>query len=88
MPTRDQIKIRVIEKLQAVTDEDQLAADEGSDLQLDLGMSAPLKKGMAKPYSNISQDYAGGRAITLTDAGNCTTVKDVIELVFKRATGK
>jgi len=86
-PTRKEVRDQVVEKIKAITDEDNLAENEDSDLQLDLGMGATLKKAMAVPYTKISTKYDNGITVTMSDAGKCQTVKDSIELVFKRAQG-
>lgn len=88
MPTREAIKPRVIEKIKAVTDEDDLVENEESDLQRDLGMGATLKKAMAVPYTKITKSYPTGIGVSMGDAGDCKTVKDSIELVLKRANGE
>lgn len=88
MPTRDEIKPRVIDKIKAITEEDDLAEKEESDLQRDLGMGATLKKAMAVPYTKIAKSYPTGIGVSMGDAGDCKTVKDSIELVLKRANGK
>jgi hypothetical protein len=87
MPNREEIKVRVIDKIKAVTDEDNLAENEMSDLKSDLGMGATLKKAMSVPYTKIAISYSTGISITMADAGKCKTVKDSIDLVHKRANG-
>lgn len=87
MPTRDEIKPKVIGKLKAITDEDDLVENEKSDLQRDLGMGPTLKKAMAVPYTKIAKSYKGGIGVSMGDAGDCKTVKDSIDLVFNRANG-
>lgn len=88
MPSRDEIKPLVIEKIQAVTEEDALAQNEASRLWEDLGMSATVRKAMGLPYTKITRRYAGGIPVSMTDAGDCKTVADSIDLVFKRANGQ
>lgn len=88
MPTRDEIKPLVIEKIQVVTEEDELAKIETSNLWDDLGMGPTVKKAMGLPYTKISQKYPGGLDVSMTDAGACTTVGDSIDLVFKRSNGQ
>lgn len=88
IPTRDEIKPKVIAKLKAITDEDDLVEKENSSLVRDLGMSDILKKAMAVPYSKISTAYGSGIKVTMTDAGKCETVGESVDLVFKRAKGE
>lgn len=91
MPTRDEIKPQVIAKLNAVTDPKPLltlTTDESLNLFDELGMTATLKKAMGVPYTKISSKYDGGLGVSMSDAGKCETLKDSIELVFKRANGK
>jgi hypothetical protein len=88
MPTRNEIKPLVIEKIQAVTEEDDLAKNESSILWDDLGMGPTVKKAMGLPYSKISQKYPGGLAVSMTAAGECKTVGDSIDLVFNRSNGQ
>jgi hypothetical protein len=88
MPTREEIKPRVIDKIKAVTDEDNLVENEGSDLQRDLGMGATLKKAMAVPYTKIAKSYPNGIRVSMSDAAACKTVKDSIDLVYKRSNGE
>jgi len=88
MPSRTEIKPLVIQKLQVVTEEDQRATVESSDLEIDLGMPAYAKKGMALAYTKISRRYLGGRPVSATEAGECKKVKDAIDLVHTRANGK
>jgi hypothetical protein len=86
MPTREEVKPRVVEKLLMATHK-PAANNEASDLSNDLVMSSQLKKAMGIPYSNISRSYPAGITVSMTDAGDCTTVKDSIDLVFKRSNG-
>jgi len=87
MPTREEIKPRVIEKIKAVTDEDDLAENEDSDLKRDLGMGRTLKGAMAAPYTEIATSYPAGIRVTMKDAEGCTTVGKSIDLVFQRSNG-
>ncbi len=87
MPNREEIKPRVMSKIKAITDEDDLVENEKSDLQRDLGMSAMLKKAMAVPYTKIAKDYPSGIRVTMSDAGDCKTVGDSVDLVLNRSNG-
>jgi hypothetical protein len=87
MPTRDEVKPHVIEKLLLTTHKPK-ATQESSNLANDLVMSPPLIRAMWHPYSNISKSYPEGIGVTQTDASNCKTVKDSIDVVFKRSNGK
>jgi len=88
MPTRDEIKPRVIGAIKAVTTgEDDLVEKEESDLQRDLGMGAIVKEGLAVSYSKITKSYKTGIGVSISDSGDCKTVKDSIDLVFKRSNG-
>lgn len=87
MTTREEIKPLVIVKLKAITDMDDLAEIESSDLKRDLGMTSLLIQAMSRPYSKIACSYPSGVRITISDASKCETVKDSIDLVLKRAKG-
>jgi hypothetical protein len=88
MPTREEIKPQVIAVLREVTDLDELAGNESSDLERDLGLIQDQRERMAKHYSRISQGYPGGIAVSKSDAGACRTVGQLIDLVFARSKGE
>ena len=88
IPTRDLVGSQVKAVIGSTCGDPVAAQNESSNLELDLGMSAPVKTAMAVPYSKISQGYDNGIPVTPTDAGKCTTVGDAIDLVYKRAQGK
>jgi hypothetical protein len=87
MPTRDEIAPQVITILQSVTLEDDLAQIETSNLKDDLGISPSVKTLLSVPYTKVSRTYPLGIDVTMTPTGNCKTVKDSIDLVFRRSNG-
>lgn len=88
MPSRDEIKPQVVTILQSVTFADELAGVETSDLRDDLGLSPTVKTVLSVPCSKVSLRYTGGIEVSMTAAGDCKTVRDIIDLVFRRAGGK
>ena len=86
MPSRDEIKPLVIEKIEAVVEPD-FKVKEDHDLFVDLGMGATVKKAMGVPYTKISKKFEKGLTVSMMDAGKCRTVKNSIDLVHKRANG-
>jgi hypothetical protein len=88
MPTRDEIKPKVITKIKTISDAGDLAEDEKSHLWNDLGMGPVVKAAMSLPYSKISKKYPNGIVVSQAAAAKCETVKDSIDLVFNRANGE
>jgi hypothetical protein len=88
MPTRKEIKQRVIEKIAAVIDEPVSAVSETDKLWEKFGMGPTVRRAMALPYSKIALSYEGGRAVSQADAEKQQTVKTSIDLVTSRAQGK
>jgi len=88
MPTRDEIKPKVIAKIKAISDAVDLVEDEKSKLWNDLGMGPVVKAAMSLPYSKIAQKYPGGIVVSQAAAAKCETVKDSIDLVFNRSNGE
>jgi len=88
MPTRDEIKPKVIAKIKAISDAEDLVEDEKSKLWNDLGMGPTVKAAMALPYTKITKKYPRGIVVSQAAAAKCETVKDSIDLVFTRAKGE
>jgi len=87
----DRITIRkeVFKKLNSTAEpEPRLDPDNSEDekkiLLDDLGMGPTFRRGMALPYTLISRRYDGA-AITQSEAQDLRTVKDSVDLVYKRA---
>jgi len=88
MIARDDIKPLVIAKIASVV---HLPTDQVSEnvyLWQDLGMGPTVRQAMGLPYTKISTAYPGGLRVSMSDAGQCKTVKDSIDLVTARANGK
>lgn len=83
---REEIKAKVIAKLQAVSDHRPI--DDPDKLRDDLGMTAPLIEGMATPYDKIAQQYPGAKRVRLSDTRGNKTVKDAVDIVHMRANGE
>jgi hypothetical protein len=90
MPTRDEIKPKVIKVLSAVTQMPPKVLSDNEPYRLfqDLGMGPTLRQALAVPYTKISRQYPGGLPISMKEAGDLKTVKESIDLVEKRANGK
>jgi hypothetical protein len=88
MPTREEIKPQVIAVLREVTDLDELAGNESSDLERDLGLKRGIRQRMADRYSAISTGYPGGIVVSETDSAGCRTVRQLIDLVLARSKGE
>jgi len=84
--SRDEVKRRVIDYLSQNTYKSPI--DESDDLGDDLNISKSWRKHFAYPLSRISTSYPGGLPIYKYEAENLDTVKEVIELTFKRAKGQ
>lgn len=56
-------------------------------LQFDIMLGPNLITSLAVAYSGISTQYQGGQPVGLAAAGNCQTVGDVANLVYRRANG-
>jgi hypothetical protein len=87
MPSRAEIKPKVVAKIAAIAHEDPADVTEGKSLEDDLGMTTTVRRAMALPYNGIISEYAGGDPITMDEAGDLETVKESIDLVFHRARG-
>jgi len=87
MPSRDDIKPQVIQKIARVAERPSEEIHEQDRLWEDLDMVPLLRKTMAKPYTKIAKKYEGGLPIGMDEAESLDTVKASIDLVTKRANG-
>lgn len=87
MPSRDEIKHQVIQKIAMVAETPSEEIHEKDRLWEDLDMAPLLRKTMAKPYTRIARKYEGGLPISMDEAGSLDTVKAAIDLVTRRANG-
>lgn len=87
MPSRDEIKPRVMEAIAKVAQKAPQEIQETDRLWEDLDMGELLRKAMAKPYTEISKSYSGGLAVGMDEAGALETVRASIDLVNRRANG-
>lgn len=85
MCTREEIKLKVIKALEAHTGEKDIK--ESDRLERDLGMTRSSRESMAGIYTAISV-ACGGKPISRKEAGDLTTVKESIDLVYKKANEK
>jgi hypothetical protein len=53
----------------------------------DLGIGPQNHAALALSFSNITDDFPEGIVVSSADASACTTRKDCVDLVFKRANG-
>lgn len=88
MPSRSEIKQKVVGLLAAVSRKPHEAEVETSNLEKDLELTSKIKSVLADPYTKISLEYPSGIRVTMKNSGDCKTVKDVIDLVHKRANGE
>ncbi len=86
MPTRKEIKDQIIEKLSNFLERNKIKEDE--KLFEDLGMGPIIRKAMAIPYTKISRKYDKGLTVSMEEAGKLKTVKETIDLVFKKSKGE
>jgi hypothetical protein len=61
--------------------------DNTLNLQYDLLLGPNLLTDLGIAYTSISVRYQGGLPVGPTDAGSCSTVGDVANLVYRRANG-
>jgi len=87
MPTRAEIKPKVVGKFAAIAHKPVSAIAESDDLEVDLGMSTTIRRAMVLPYNGIINEYEGGVSLTMDETGDLETVKESIDLVTKRANG-
>jgi len=87
VPTRDEIKPKVIDKIASVVHRKPETIEEKDRLFEDLGMGPTVRKAMAMPYTKISEEFRGS-PVTQSDAGNLKTVAASIDLVTKAANDK
>ncbi|CAK8720418.1 MAG: hypothetical protein CDV28_1717 [Candidatus Electronema aureum] len=81
MPTREDVKTKVIQLLSIVSSMDIGKIKEESHLKSDLLLASAMIKALAGPYTAISKGF-GGSMITITEAGKVDTVKSVIDLIW------
>jgi len=79
--TKKSVTIEVYRVLAGVSALDVAEINDTDDLKKDLGLGANLIKSLAGTWTKISK-YFGGKSVTLTEAGKCKKVKDVIDLVW------
>jgi hypothetical protein len=85
--SRAEVRAEVVAKLAAVVQRDAKSLRDEQKLFEDLGMGAPLRSSMAKPYTKISQSH-GGLPVTIDDAAKLKTVGESVDLVHRRSEGK
>lgn len=86
---RPTIKREVFTKLNALAEprpplDPNSDDDEKKRLLDDLRLGPTFRRALALPYTKISQRH-GGKPITQAEAQDLGTVKDSVDLVFKRA---
>ena len=85
-PTRDAVKTRVLEFLSHNTYKQPI--EEKDEFESDLKISRGWRRHFAFPLSKISESYEGGLPVYKYEAEALETVKEIIDLTFKRARGK
>jgi len=85
-PTRDAVKTQVLEFLSHNTYKEPI--EEKDELETELKISKGWRKHFAFPLSKISESYEGGLPVYKYEAEALQTVKETIDLTFKRAKGK
>lgn len=86
-PTRDVIKAEVLRVLANISGfpPDEIA--EGELLDDDLGLGSALRGALAAGFTNIVRKYNAHTAIPASTCKKLETVKEAIDLVFKKAGG-
>ncbi len=88
MPSRAEIKPKVIKKLAVIADVPISSVTESTRLWEDLDMGTTVRKALALPFSKIAKSYDGGIAIPQSGCADLKKAKDAINLVTKRARGQ
>jgi hypothetical protein len=81
MPTREDVKTKVIQLLSVVSSMDTGKINEEFHLKSDLLLASAMIKALAGPYTKISEGF-GGSMITITEASKVDIVKSVIDLIW------
>jgi hypothetical protein len=87
-PTRDEIKPRVIAVLATVSGVASKKIKESDVLADDLGLTEPQRGALAPDLRDLARAYQPGAVIGLAACKKLETVKEAIDLVFKKAGGK
>jgi hypothetical protein len=85
--SRQQIALQVIAKIRSVANLDS-DPNEGDRLFEDLRMGDSIRSSLALSFSRISKQKYSGRPISGAEAQCLHTVRDSIDLVFRRANGR
>lgn len=87
-PPRTEIRTAVIQKLNSFTEPEHPITDddEGEKVKLwgDLGLSATMRSALSVPFTKIVRRYNEKKSVSPSEAGECKTVKDSVEVVFKK----
>jgi hypothetical protein len=85
--SREEIAPEVIAKIRSVADL-HFDPKEGDRLFEDLRMGPSLRRSLALSFSEIANPQNGGKPISGNEAEGLRTVRDSIDLVFRRANGR
>jgi hypothetical protein len=84
-PTRDEIKPKVIHNIGVLSGFDDSHINETQKLEDDLGLSDWQRGALAPGFQKIARAYKPAAVISMDECKKLETVKDSIDLVFKRA---
>ena len=86
MPDRQEIRKKVFHDLSVISGFDEGRIQETDELESDLGLSSDMLGSLAPGFEVIAQAYNPGAVITKSECKKLGSVKQSVDLVFKRCT--